>query len=359
MDEFKTGIGNLEDVLVEDHILDKVDTEKYLGDIISVDGKNTKNIAARKAKAVGIVNGINSILQDICFGSFHFEVAVMLRDSLFINSVLVNSECWYGLTENEVTELEKEDEQLLRKVLEAPSKTPKCMLYLETGCKPLRFLIMKRQMMFFHYILKEDKNSLIRRFFDSQLRNPGKNDWVLTIRKNLEELEIVLDVDHIQMTTENQFKTLVEKAIDDKCLEYLEKEKNKKQKVKHIQFDKLEMQNYLHPGLITTHQAKQIFLLRCRMLETKDNYPNKFSDDWCPLCDNGISKDSQQHLMLCPSILTGRMIKANLKYENLFESNVQNQLETSLIILENFKIRKEIIKSRKSSHLLLSGPSEP
>ena len=215
-DEFKTGICNLEDVLVDDHILEKVDKEKYLGDVISVDGRNTKNIAARKAKAVGIVHSIMSILQDICFGPFHFEVAVMLRDSLFINSVLVNSEAWYGLTENEVTELEKEDEQLLRKVLEAPSKTPKCMLYLETGCKPLRFVIMKRQMMFFHYILKEDKNSLIRRFFDAQLKNPGKNDWVLTIGKNLEELEIVLDVDQIEMTTENQFETLVEKSIDER-----------------------------------------------------------------------------------------------------------------------------------------------
>ena len=97
-------------------------------------------------------------------------------------------------------------------------------------------------MMFFHYILKEDKNSLIRRFFDAQLKNPGKNDWVLMIGKNLEELEIVLDVDQIEMTTENHFKTLVEKSIDDKCLEYLVYEKNKKQKVKHIPFEKLELE---------------------------------------------------------------------------------------------------------------------
>ena len=122
VDEFQTGIGNLEDTLVDEHTLEKVGKEKYLGDIISVDGRNSKNIAARKAKAIGIVNGIMSILQDVCFGPFHFEVAIMLRDSLFINSVLVNSEAWYGLTENEVIELEKEDEQLLRKVLEAPSK---------------------------------------------------------------------------------------------------------------------------------------------------------------------------------------------------------------------------------------------
>ena len=74
VDEMKTGIENLEDVLIDDHIIEKVDKEKFLGDIISVDGRNTKNIAFRKGQAVGIRNNICSILRDVCFGPFHFEV---------------------------------------------------------------------------------------------------------------------------------------------------------------------------------------------------------------------------------------------------------------------------------------------
>ena len=121
VDEVKTGVENLEDVLVGSHDLEKVDKEKYLGDIISVDGRNRKNINSRKGKAVGIIIQITSILQDICFGPFHMEVALMLRNSLFINSILVNSEAWYGLTDEEIVELEKEDEHLLRKFLGADS----------------------------------------------------------------------------------------------------------------------------------------------------------------------------------------------------------------------------------------------
>jgi hypothetical protein len=45
-----------------------VEEEKYLGDIISNNGKNTKNIEARKNRGTGIVNQIMSILEDICFG---------------------------------------------------------------------------------------------------------------------------------------------------------------------------------------------------------------------------------------------------------------------------------------------------
>ena len=62
MDEVKTGVENLEDVLVGSHDLEKVDKEKYLGDIISVDGRNRKNTTSRKGKAVGIINQITSIL---------------------------------------------------------------------------------------------------------------------------------------------------------------------------------------------------------------------------------------------------------------------------------------------------------
>ena len=201
--------------MVESHTLEKLDEDKYLGDIISVDGKNSKNIQARRGKAVGIVNQINSILQDICFGPYQFEVALTLRNSLFLNSVLVNCEAWYGLTEDETADLEREDEKLLRRILESPSKSPKCMLYLETGCRPIRYLIMMRQLMFLHYILNEDDNSLIRRFLNTQVKNPGKNDWIITVKKTLETLDIHLDFDQIKQATRQQFKTFVDGKIDE------------------------------------------------------------------------------------------------------------------------------------------------
>ena len=90
--ELKTG----EVVLDEQHIgstkMDEVAEEKYLGDILSEDGKNMKNIIAR---GTGITNQIISILEEICFGNYFFQVAVLLRNSLFISGVLCNSEAWY------------------------------------------------------------------------------------------------------------------------------------------------------------------------------------------------------------------------------------------------------------------------
>ena len=150
---------NLEDVLSELYKIEVATEDKYLGDIISVDGKNTKNIQARAAKAHGILKQLKTILEEMAFGRYLFEVAVILRDSLFVNGILTNLEASYGLTDSEIEELEKCDEQLLRIILECPCTTPKEMLYLELGVIPIRYIVMSRRLMFYHYM---NTNSVIQ-----------------------------------------------------------------------------------------------------------------------------------------------------------------------------------------------------
>ena len=72
--------------------MEEIKEEKYLGDIISEDGKNMKNVLARQNKGWGIVTQIMSILEEICFGRYFFEVAGILRNSLLISTLLTNSE---------------------------------------------------------------------------------------------------------------------------------------------------------------------------------------------------------------------------------------------------------------------------
>ena len=113
------------------------------------------NIAARKGKGYGIVERIIDMLQEISFGHSYFEVANLLRHSLFLSSILLNYEFWYGLTLTDIEQLEVVDQFLLKRILEAPSSTPKVSLYLEMGCLPIRFIIKSRRIMFLHYIINQ------------------------------------------------------------------------------------------------------------------------------------------------------------------------------------------------------------
>jgi hypothetical protein len=84
--------------------------------------------------------------------------------------MLFNSKAWYNLTKAELDLFETIDLQLLRQLLKAPKGTPKEMLYLELGCIPFREMIRERRMGFLHYILNEDKKSLINRFFEALVK---------------------------------------------------------------------------------------------------------------------------------------------------------------------------------------------
>ena len=99
--------------------------ERYLGDIISTDGRNIKNINARMKKRIGsIVKNINNMIEGIPFRMmFFYKVALILGNSFLVSSILFNSEVWYNINGAELNLLETVDIDLLRKILKAPKST--------------------------------------------------------------------------------------------------------------------------------------------------------------------------------------------------------------------------------------------
>ena len=75
--EFKnevTGEIDVKDVYDGVQLMEEKEDDKYLGDVISKDGKNIKNIKARIGKGTGIVNKILTMLDGIHFGKHYWSV---------------------------------------------------------------------------------------------------------------------------------------------------------------------------------------------------------------------------------------------------------------------------------------------
>ena len=89
--ELETGFDNIEEKLGDEVMMEKVHQDKYLGDIVAADGTNDSNVQAKKEKGYGNIDQIMNIFRDYSFGPYYFLVAVMLRNSMLINSVLCNS----------------------------------------------------------------------------------------------------------------------------------------------------------------------------------------------------------------------------------------------------------------------------
>ena len=101
-----------------------VEKETYLGEILSSDGRLTDNIKERYNKGIGNVNKILAILNEVSFGYFYFEMALLFRQSMLINSMLCNIEVLYGLSKSYIETLESVDHYFMRRIFQSPISTP-------------------------------------------------------------------------------------------------------------------------------------------------------------------------------------------------------------------------------------------
>ena len=353
--DIQTGESDIFDEYEGMQQMDKVDEEKYLGDILSADGKNVKNITARCNKSIGTRNQIMGILQEVFYGKYYFQVAKVLRNSLFLSSLLTNCEAWYNVSKVETEMLEEVDEMLLRNILECPRSTPTEMLYLELNCLPVRFILIKRRLHFLYYILNQDRSSLIFTFYQAQMRNSSKGDWTTTVQEDLEILGIEKEIEQLGSMSENGFSKLISGQIEKEALKYLNREKSVHSKVKHIIHTKMEMMDYLCPNILTIDEMKLLFQARARMWELKCNYRGKYlnTDTLCPVCVS--EQDTQAHLLECSELSEeNEIVRGSVKYENLFSECLSEKVDVLRIMKDRFKRRKVILKKKTKEKPILA-----
>ena len=333
-----------------DYRIEDSDEERYLGDLLTSDGSNAKNIKARKDKGFGIVDKIMSMLDEIFFGPFSIEVGLIFRCSHLINSILLNSEVWYGLTKADVDELELVDNSLLRRILEAPACTPTPMLYLELGCLPFRYIIMTRRLMYLQYLLKEDENSLLHQFFKAQADDPIRGDWFVQVKEDMKSIKLNISLDEIKIMSKEVFKGKVSSAVQKAGYQFLSSEKLKMSKVMNVQHESLSLQEYFTPSFLNIQEAKMLFRIRSRMVDVKMNFKNKHTTTLCPVCETVGVNDSQEHILECAQLVKNQNILANsdIRYIHIFESDIKKQTTALRLFIVLWDERKKILKLDKT-----------
>ena len=222
-------------------IMQEVEEETYLGDIISSDGRNSKNIKDRISKGVGIITQILNFLERISFGPYLFEIAVMLRESMLVNGTMTNSEVWYNVTESEVAELENLDKLFFRKILGVPGSTPNEAYCLEFGVLPLGVILKARRINYLHRILTSDKKGMLFSFFIVQWHNPTKGDWTEQVKEDLEDLNIAADLESIEKKSKDAFKRLVKLKAKVYALKILLEKKSQHSQMDNVSYTVIEI----------------------------------------------------------------------------------------------------------------------
>ena len=168
-----------------------------------------------------------------------------MRSSLFLSSLISNSEAWVNLSAKNISDLESLDEKLLRDILSAHSKTPKELLYLETGNIPVSSIIKSRRLNFLHWLLNEPESSLVRSFLNAQCSSPIRNDWVSQVMEDIVKLDINLTFEEIGNLSKEAFKDLVKTKVRTNAFKDLLNRQKSHSKGKEIVFKQFSLQEYL------------------------------------------------------------------------------------------------------------------
>ena len=116
--------------------------------------------------------------------------------------------------------------------------------------------------------------------------------------------------------------------------------------LKSIQYNKLEVQEYLTSPMFTNSEVQLLFSLRSRMVDCKDNFKNKYHglDLLCPFCAKDV--DSQPHMVEC-TIVASKLKSRNIStrkivYEDIF-GDIREQKEATALFRDLIDAR-DILK---------------
>merc|ERR1712080_606451 len=111
--------------------LQVVEEYKYLGDIIRIDDKYSSMIKERKNSITGLVAEIVSISCEL--KELSILASLQYLQGIIIPKLLLNSETWNNLVNQDIEEMEQIQSQNIKRMLKIPYTTPTRGLYHELG----------------------------------------------------------------------------------------------------------------------------------------------------------------------------------------------------------------------------------
>ena len=131
---------------------------------------------------------------------------------MFLNSILTNADIWVGFSKSEVEQFEEQDLILLRKFLKTPFSVPAEAVYLELGCLNVATIIKARRIIYLHYLVKQEENSMLNKFFMAQWKYPAqRNEWTEQVKCLLDDFGLPDDLDILKNISITSFKVQLNK----------------------------------------------------------------------------------------------------------------------------------------------------
>ena len=276
---------------------------KYLGDVITSDGKNEKNIIARENMVNGIVRSINTTASSDVMRGIETNVILNLYNTKIIPCLLNNAESW-TLSTKEEKQLDTIGIRTIKRLFGLPTRSPNVSIVYSFGLLYITQEVDKKQFLYLQKLLYRPETEWYRRmlmYLKSQ--NSG---WAKHISDKLIEYELETDWEMIKRKTVNEWKNEVYKAVlrrngkklIDNCVSISNGIEKVHTKTRHI-YQKLnnELYNAAPIKRIIVHdkqRARTVFMAQNGMLECGMNMKGTIPET-CSECN---VPDNEQHRLV-------------------------------------------------------------
>ena len=161
--------------------------------MISNKGDNTANIKEIKKKSIGVIRKIVSKLNSLNLKQYYFECSLILMNAILRTTILYAADMYYALKETELRQIERIEEEFMRKILKTSKGCPIKSLYLELGQIPARFEILKMRLLYLKNILEQPLESNVSKMLHLQFKTPTPGDWASTCLKDMHYIGLKKD----------------------------------------------------------------------------------------------------------------------------------------------------------------------
>ena len=141
-----------------DKTIENSDNYKYLGEIISRDGKNDANLSARFKKLKSTVRAINTSGKSHIMQKIEIKLLITLHNAVTLPTLLYNSETW-PLNSTIRKQIDQMEIWAWKSMLGLPKTTPTPAIIYSTGSIYASIRVEMKQLIYLHKVLSKGDNN--------------------------------------------------------------------------------------------------------------------------------------------------------------------------------------------------------
>ena len=201
-----------------DKTIGNCEVYRYLGEEISRDGKNKRNLSDRFKRVKGTVRAIMTSAKTGIMKKIETKVLLKLHDSVVLPSFLYNAETW-SLNGEERKEADKILLWVWKQMLGLPSTTPTPAVVFATGSLYASVQIELKQLLYLHRLLQKQEGNWARESL--KILRTEATGWAKRIDEVLHLWNLEEDWDKIAKKSKGEWKVEVTNAAERTNIERL------------------------------------------------------------------------------------------------------------------------------------------